>query len=82
MRNVMLAVADNGSQHPSWWMLAAVVAMNMVALHMGLTTKVVPREQSPLAYMCLRMAKNTGLIIGIGGWIPAIVILMKLLNGH
>jgi hypothetical protein len=67
---------------PSWVTLGALVAINLLALYLGITTTVGPEGSDPRPNMFRRIARNTGLIIGIGGWVPAILMLMDLLNGH
>jgi hypothetical protein len=66
---------------PSWWSLALLVTINIAALRLALTTKPLPRNASPVAQMLTRTARNTGFIVGIGGWVPAILLLRDLLRG-
>lgn len=65
---------------PTWGMFGALVIINLLALRLGLTTRVGPKANDPRPRMLRTMARNTGLIIGIGGWVPAIGMLVDLLK--
>lgn len=62
----------------SWWWLIAIVVMNVLALHMGITTKV--DSEDPRVRALQGYARNAGFIIGIGGWLFAIKVLLFLLD--
>lgn len=64
----------------SWGWLIGVVAMNIVALYIGISTKV--DSDDPRVRMFQGYARNGGLIIGIGGWLIAIRVLLILLERH
>jgi hypothetical protein len=65
---------------PSWTSLIVLVLINLAGLWLGLTTRIGSPNDDPRAIMLRRMARNTGLIIGIGGWIPATLLLLDLLR--
>jgi hypothetical protein len=66
----------------SWSGFFVLVIINLAGLWLGLTTRVDSASDDPRALMFRRMARNTGLIVGIGGWLPAIMMLMDLLKNR
>jgi hypothetical protein len=70
------------SDRSSWWTLGALVVINVSALSLALSTKPSSPDAPPAARMFTRMARNTGFIVGIGGWVPAILLLHDLLRAE
>jgi len=65
---------------PSWALFFAAVALCFFGLRLGLTTHPGSKGDDPRPYMLRRMARNTGIIIGIGSGIAAIHVLVELLG--
>jgi hypothetical protein len=66
----------------SWTDLVEYVLITLVGLFVGLTTRPVIGRPKNLADLARRYARITGLMIGIGGWIPVIHLLVKLLSAR
>ena len=65
---------------PTWGWFGALVVINLLGLLLGTTTKVGQGGGDPRADMFRQIARRTGRIIGIGGWLPTILMLMDLLK--
>ena len=63
----------------TWGWLLVVVVASGVSLAIGLTIKEIPGDD-PTANTLRRIARKTGLILGVCGWIGAIRILIDLLH--
>jgi hypothetical protein len=64
----------------SWGELIASVIVNLVALHIALTTKAGPWKPNDIGYILRRYARTGGFIIGIGGWFGTVHLLAILLG--
>ena len=62
----------------SWGWFIGIVIINILALYMGITTKV--DSADPRVRMLKGHARNVGFIVGIGGWLIAIRVLLILLK--
>ena len=63
----------------TWADLLVLAVVNVFSLIVGLSTHPI-EGANPRVNMFRRMRRNIGLIIGIGGWIPAVRILIDLLT--
>ena len=64
---------------PGWTVFFALVVANVLSLVVGLRTQPI-EGADPVVNMFRRIRRNVGLIIGIGGWIPAALMLMDILR--
>ena len=64
----------------TWRGFVLLVVVNLASLYVGITTKPGPKNNKDMGYIFRRYARTVGLMIGIGGWIPAIRLLFILLE--
>lgn len=67
-------------EHATWTKLGVMVAITVVALLIGITTKPGPKNPKDPAYILRRYARTVGLMIGIGGWVIVAQLLIMLLT--